>query len=82
MVAMSKRHVPYTEAGIKRVPCARCGAPSVHQWQICSDGRVYRGCCLECDIELQKVVLEFFHRIPDRAKKLRKYALTQRRLYA
>lgn len=53
------RRTPYTSIGIKRIPCARCGAPSVHQWQICSDGNQYRGLCLECDIAMNEVVLRF-----------------------
>ena len=31
---MNGRRPPYTEIGIKRIPCARCGKPSVHQWQV------------------------------------------------
>lgn len=53
------RRKPYTKKGIKRVPCFRCGKPSTQQWQICSLKNEYKGLCTVCDIELNKVVLEF-----------------------
>ena len=54
------RTKPYTSAGIRRVPCFRCGEPSVHQWQICADRNQYRGVCEACDIKLNALVLRFF----------------------
>ncbi len=53
------RKKPYTEIGIKRVPCLRCGKPSSRQWQICSLGNRYAGVCTKCDIELNELVLKF-----------------------
>lgn len=53
------RRTPYTIRGIGRVPCSRCGAPSTQQWQICSNGNRWLGVCDACDIELNKVVLQF-----------------------
>jgi len=53
------RRKPYTKIGISRIPCTRCGKPSVTQWQICSDGNQYRGLCLKCDIGLNKAVMRF-----------------------
>ena len=53
------RKEPYTAIGITRVPCVRCGAPSVHQWQVCADSRVFRSLCLDCDIALNKLVLQW-----------------------
>ena len=53
------RREPYTEIGIKRVPCYRCGKPSVRQWQICSLNNEYKGLCRECDIKLNQIVLKF-----------------------
>ena len=53
------RRNPYTEIGIKRVPCYRCGKPSVRQWQICSLNNEYKGLCRECDIKLNQIVLTF-----------------------
>jgi hypothetical protein len=53
------RKTPYTEIGIKRVRCFRCGAPASYQWQICSDNNTYRPICTECDIALNELVLKF-----------------------
>lgn len=69
---MKPRMRPYTKKGIGRVPCSRCGQPSVHQWNICADGNQFRGCCVECDIALNETVLAFM-RIPDANAKLRAY---------
>ncbi len=54
------RKKPYTDAGIERVPCFRCGKPSSQQWQICSLNNEYKGVCAECDIALNQHVLAFF----------------------
>lgn len=67
-----KRKKPYTEAGIKRLGCARCGNPAQYQWQICSDGNNYRPICLDCDIELNRAVLEFFGH-PERERLMVEY---------
>ena len=68
------RRKPYTEVGIRRVSCFRCGAkPSVHQWQVCADGNVYRTVCLPCDVALNRLVLEFMGDA-DADEKLRAYA--------
>lgn len=53
------RRKPYTERGIKRVPCAKCGAPSTQSWTICA-WPGYHAVCKRCDIELNKMVLRFF----------------------
>ncbi len=53
------RKKPYTQLGIRRVPCERCGKPSDYQWQICATGNLYSGICVECDIELNTLVVEF-----------------------
>ena len=53
------RKKPYTDASIKRVPCFRCGRPSSQQWQICALNNEYKGVCKECDIELNRLVLNF-----------------------
>ena len=57
------RRRPYTDTGIGRVPCERCGAPSITQWQICATGNQWAGVCLECDIDLNRLVVEFM-RLP------------------
>jgi hypothetical protein len=66
------RRKPYTEAGIRRVPCSRCAAPSVHQWQVCANGNRWLGVCIACDIELNAVALEFM-RVPDAERLLAEY---------
>ncbi len=53
------RTKPYTETGIKRVPCTKCGKPSSQQWQICSLFNAYKGLCIECDVKLNDLVLKF-----------------------
>jgi len=53
------RKEPYTEIGVRRLPCFRCGRPSRYQWQICSDGNIYRPICEACDVELNVLVLNF-----------------------
>ena len=53
------RRKPYTDIGIKRVPCFRCGRPSSRQWQICSLNNEYKGLCRGHDIELNRLVLTF-----------------------
>ena len=54
------RRKPYTLAGLRRVPCARCGRPSTSQWNACANGNRYLGCCDTCDIMLNWLVLKFF----------------------
>ena len=66
------RRKPYTDRGISRVPCSRCGKPSVFQWNACANGHLYVAICTECDIALNKLVLEFM-RIPDRKRLMREY---------
>lgn len=53
------RTKPYTQIGIRRLKCFRCGKRAEFQWQICSDKSQYRPLCLDCDIELNKIILEF-----------------------
>lgn len=53
------RKKPYTQIGIERLPCFRCGAKASQQWQICADQNLYRPICEYCDIKLNELVLEF-----------------------
>lgn len=71
------RTEPYTAIGIKRVPCVSCGAPSVHQWQVCADQRRYRALCLDCDISLNRMVL-IWANDPDALAKVAAYEAAQR----
>ena len=69
---MNTRKTPYTEKGIRRLKCFRCGKPARTQWEICSDNNTYRPLCLRCDYELNKTVLEFMG-FDDTEKKLELY---------
>lgn len=68
------RTKPYTTIGIKRKKCIRCGEQAATQWQICSDGNQFRPICIECDIALNKTVLEFC-KIPNADKLIEDYEL-------
>ena len=73
---------PYTVRGIKRVPCAACGDPSVHQWSVCANGNRYMGLCDGCDYGLNEHTLLFFkHTFKTRLrnKLLKAYKLKLRR---
>lgn len=72
MMRPTTRRTPYTDAGIRRVPCAKCGEPSQCQWQICADKRVFRGLCVECDVALNALVLSWVGD-PDASKKIAAY---------
>ena len=72
------RREPYTERGISKTPCLRCGEPSTQQWQICATGSRWAGVCVECDIKLNEMVIEFMG-LPK--KIIRSYAASMRTLY-
>jgi len=67
------RRKPYTEIGIKRMRCFRCQKQAHTQWQICADGNQWRPICVMCDIDLNRLVLEFM-RDPDVELKMAIYA--------
>lgn len=55
------RKKPYTEIGIRRVSCSRCGKkPSLYSWSSCANGNHQMPLCAECDIALNELVLKFF----------------------
>ena len=66
------RRKPYTTVGLRRLPCVRCGARAVHQWQICADGNIYRPVCRDCDVDLNAMVLAWAGD-PDAEEKMRRY---------
>ncbi len=68
---------PYTERGISRVPCKRCGAPSFHQWQCCADDNVYRGLCIKCDVALNEWLLRWFGKYMDDKPMVSNYPVTR-----
>ena len=53
------RKKPYTEVGIARLKCVRCGAAGVHQWQVCANNNRYMVLCGQCDIALNQLVLRW-----------------------
>ena len=55
----TKRTEPYTEVGIKRLKCIKCGAEAEFQWNICADNGYYRAICGDCDVLLNEAVLTF-----------------------
>ena len=71
-VSLHGRRQPYSEKGIRRLPCVKCGLPAHQQWQICSDDNLYRPICLDCDIALNALVLEWIG-FPDWQEKLQRY---------
>ena len=69
---MRGRKRPYTEKGIERLPCIRCGRKAVHQWQICSDNLIFRPLCMKCDVALNELVLRWIG-FKDWRKKMHNY---------
>lgn len=63
---------PYTQIGIRRIKCFRCGDRAEHQWQICADGNQYRPICLRCDVTLNAMVLRWM-RDPKAKEKIARY---------
>lgn len=68
------RTKPYTAEGIKRVNCCvkGCTQKAHAQWQICADSHVYRPICLDHDVELNRMTLEWIGD-PDVEAKMTKY---------
>ena len=55
------RRKRYTPLGISRVPCCRCGEPSGYQWQCCANGNRWMGLCAACDVDLNRLTLEWMN---------------------
>lgn len=69
------RRKPYTEIGIRRLACARCGAkPAVHQWNCCALGNLWIPLCLNCDIDLNRLTMIWLN-VRDREVLLDAYVL-------
>lgn len=73
----TKRLTPYTDKGIQRVACARCGKPSSAQWNICAIGPQFLPMCKACDIDINRLVLQWIKH-PDATKLLAQYKGAQR----
>lgn len=67
-----RRTKPYTANGIKRLKCCRCGESAFSQWNICADSGAYRPLCIQCDLELNVLVMAWIKH-PDAKKLLKKY---------
>lgn len=75
-----KRHgrvEPYTDAGVRRLPCVRCGGKSLFQWNACADDNLWRPLCLDCDVELNRMVLTWM-RDPEADAKADRYEMSKR----
>ena len=66
------RREPYTDRGVRRLPCVRCGEPASQQWAACADGNLWRPICAPCDIAINNLVLDFLGD-PDREAKMAAY---------
>jgi hypothetical protein len=66
------RREAYTEIGIRRLKCTRCGARADFQWSACANNNYHLPVCRGCDIELNKLTLEFMN-IPNAAELLDSY---------
>lgn len=54
------RREPYTEIGIRRLDCARCGEHrATSQWNCCANGNRWVALCTECDVALNELTLEW-----------------------
>lgn len=71
------RREPYTEAGIRRLPCFRCGQKAHAQWSVCADENLHRPLCIDCDIELNRLTLVWMAH-PDRERLMAAYEATAR----
>lgn len=67
------RREPYTDAGIRRLPCFRCGEPARFQWNACSDLNRWRPLCTSCDVALNAMVLRWMGH-PDAESLIAAYA--------
>jgi hypothetical protein len=70
------RRKPYTIIGIRRLPCVRCGKPAHATWAACADNRILRPLCLDCDIALNVLVLQWMG-FDDWEQKIIKYCKEQ-----
>lgn len=55
MMLSRKRTSPYTERGIARVPCVKCGQPSRFQWRICATGS-WHAVCRDHDVDINRQI--------------------------
>ena len=53
--------------------CVRCGEQARFQWNACADANLWRPICGRCDVELNRLALEFM-RDPHAGIKVAAYA--------
>lgn len=68
----SGRREPYTDLGVKRLRCVRCGEKATQQWYVCADG-LWRPICDGCDVKLNALALSFMLD-PEIERKMIEYA--------
>lgn len=73
---MRGRKKPYTYAEIEHLKCIRCGSLACATWNICSDNGLYRPVCRACDIDLNRLVLQWAG-FPDWEKKIAAYVKSE-----
>lgn len=66
----------FTKAQLRKLKCFRCGGPATQQWRVdlCADGNQveWRPFCDDCDVALNRLVLEFMGD-PDVDRKMKQY---------
>jgi hypothetical protein len=72
------RRKPYTLIGIRRKRCVRCGASARFQWSACANGNRWVPLCLECDVAVNAIVLDFL-KLPNAGELLKQYDANARR---
>ena len=58
------RAAPYSARGIRRKRCIRCQRPAYSTWQVCANNNLHVPVCAACDVELNKLALQFMG-LPD-----------------
>ncbi len=58
-VRRSGRRKPYTEVGVRRKSCSRCGKPASTQWQCCANESRWSPLCAQCDVRLNEIAVRF-----------------------
>ena len=62
----------YTTEEIEKTSCCACTAKAVHQWKCCANGNRYLPICIDCDVDLNEMVLMLM-RVPNRTRLMAAY---------
>ncbi len=60
-MATAGRKKPYTEIGLRRLKCCRCEEKADSQWNCCANGNRWLPLCAQCDVLLNRLVMEYFN---------------------